>query len=404
MKILSIHNLYQIRGGEDECQEAEAQLLRRHGHVVYTCLENNERLVELTALQTAAKTVWSHEAYQRVRDQLKQSSVDVVHIHNFLPLLSPAVYYAAKAEGVPVVQTLHNYRLLCPNALFFRYGQVCTDCVGKAFPWPGVYHSCYRESRPASAVTATMLAFHRILRTWRNTVDAYITLTEFARQQFIDGGLPAQKIVVKPNFVDPAPAPGDGKGGFALYVGRLSVEKGLDTLLDAWEILGEAIPLKIVGDGPLVDLVKDAANRSPQVSWLGRRPMAEVYDLMGQASFLVFPSKWYETFGRVAIEAFAKGTPVVASNIGAISELVTSGSTGIHFRPGDAQDLAEKIIYLLAHPQILATMRQHARSEFEQRYTPEHNYKQLMKIYNQVLPKRNSQFFTCSPKTTHLEF
>lgn len=226
-----------------------------------------------------------------------------------------------------------------------------------------------------------MITTHRLLGTWTKAVDLYITLTEFARQKFIEGGLPGEKIVVKPNFVHPDPGIGSGSGGYALYVGRLSVEKGLDTLLAAWEHLNAPIPLKIIGDGPLADQVAAAAARMPKVEWLGRRPMSEVYDLMGEAMFLIFPSKWYETFGRVAVEAFAKGTPVIAANIGAIAELVDQPRTGLLFQAGNAQDLAAKVEAILLDPKVLFEMRQSARSEYEAKYTAAENYRRLMQIY-----------------------
>lgn len=381
MRILVIHNRYQIRGGEDECYEAEVSLLREMGHEVEVYEANNDRVAELGKLRLAADTVWSKQAYQAVEHQLQKQRPDVVHVQNFFPLISPSVYYAAKAQNVPVVQTLHNYRLLCPNALFFRDGKVCEDCLGQIIPYPGVVHGCYRENKVATAGVATMLSVHRAMNTWTNMVDSYITLTEFARQKFIAGGIPAEKIVVKPNFVRPEPEPGSGSGGYALFVGRLSVEKGLDTLLAAWEHLDNQIPLKIVGDGPLADQVVAATKRLPLIEWLGRKPMAQVHELMGEAKFLIFPSKWYETFGRVAIEAFAKGTPVIAANIGAIAELVDSGRTGLHFRPGDATDLADKVKWVLANPEKLAQMRLQARTEFEAKYTADKNYQKLMEIY-----------------------
>ncbi|NJO62455.1 MAG: glycosyltransferase family 4 protein [Richelia sp. RM2_1_2] len=384
MRILAIHNRYQIRGGEDECYEAEVSLLREMGQQVEVYEASNDRVAKLGKLRLAADTVWSGEAYQTIEHQLQKYRPDVVHVHNFFPLISPSVYYAAKRAGIPVVQTLHNYRLLCPNALFFRDGKVCEDCLGQIIPYPGVIHGCYRENKVASAGVATMLGVHRTMKTWTKMVDLYITLTEFARQKFIAGGIPAEKIVVKPNFVRPEPEVGNGSGGYALFVGRLSVEKGLDTLLAAWEHLDNQIPLKIVGDGPLADQVVAATKRLPLVEWLGRKPMAQVHELMGEAKFLVFPSKWYETFGRVAIEAFAKGTPVIAANIGAIAELVDSGRTGLHFRPGDAADLADKVKWVLANPEKLAQMRQEARLEFEAKYTADQNYQQLMEIYQQV--------------------
>ncbi|RAM51556.1 MAG: glycosyltransferase family 1 protein [Hapalosiphonaceae cyanobacterium JJU2] len=384
MHILSIHNRYQIRGGEDECHEAEVRLLRERGHHVEVYEENNDRMAGLSNFSKITKTIWSQEAYQKVKHLLKEQPYDVVHIQNFFPLISPSAYYAAKKEGVPIVQTLHNYRLLCPNALFFREGNICEDCLGLSVPYPGVLHGCYRNSKVASVGVATMLTVHGLMSTWVKTVDLYIALTEFARQKFIAGGLPADKIVVKPNFVSPEPAIGKGSGGYALFVGRLSVEKGLDTLLKAWEHLGVQIPLKIVGDGPLANEVVAAVKRHSSIEWLGRRPMSEVHDLMGEAMFLVFPSKWYETFGRVAVEAFAKGTPVIAANIGAVAELVDSGRTGLHFRPGDANDLITQVEWILANPAKLADMRQEARAEFEAKYTAEKNYQKLMEIYTKM--------------------
>lgn len=390
MKILSIHNAYQIRGGEDESRESEQRLLREYGHQVDVYEEHNDRIKQINPAQLAIKTIWSTEAYQTVKQKLKSSKYDVVHVQNFFPLISPSVYYAAKEEGVPVVQTLRNYRLLCPNALFFREGKVCEDCVGKIIPYPGIQHGCYRENRMASTATASMITIHRAMNTWHKMVDKYIALTEFARQKFIQGGLPSEKIVVKPNFVHPDPGSCKSIGGYALYVGRLSVEKGLDTILSAWENLDSPIPLKIVGDGPLAQKVQETAKRLPQVEWLGRKPMSEVHRLMGEAMFLIFPSKWYETFGRVAVEAFAKGTPVIASNIGAIAELVKPGNTGLHFQPGDSQDLATQVKWALANPSDIVRMGKNARLEFEAKYTAQQNYQYLITIYESVCKSRYS--------------
>ncbi|MGC9504498.1 glycosyltransferase [Baaleninema sp.] len=381
MNILSIHNAYKIRGGEDESRQAEERLLRERGHQVEVYEEHNDRVDTLSALQVAAKTVWSREAYHDVTETLKSRPCDVVHVQNFFPLISPSVHYAASDLGVPVVQTLRNYRLLCPNGLFFRDGGVCEDCLGQAIPYPGVVHRCYRDSLAASGMTATMLVVHRLLKTWKTRVNGFVTLTEFARQKFIEGGFPGENIHVKPNFVHPDPGMGSGSGGYAVFVGRLSVEKGLDTLLAAWEKLNGAIPLKILGDGPLSSQVEAAIDRIPNVAWLGRRPMTEVYDIIGEARFLVFPSKWYETFGRVAVEAFAKGTPVIAANIGAIAELVEDGRTGLHFQPGNSEDLAATIERSIAHPELLQEMRSVVRQEYENKYTAEANYRRLMEIY-----------------------
>lgn len=381
MRILSVHNYYKIRGGEDESCKSEKSLLREMGHLVDEYEKDNISIPSYRSWQLATQTIWSQESYQAVRQKLQHQSYDVVHVQNSFPLISPSVYYAAQAEGVPVIQTIRNYRLLCPNALFFRQGKVCEDCLNKAIPWPGIIHSCYRNNRLASGIAASMISIHRLLKTWDRKVDKYIALTHFARNKLIQGGLPANKIIVKPNFVNPDPGVGHGKGQFALYVGRLSVEKGLDTLLSAWDKLQSPFPLRIVGDGPLSELVLDKIKESPHISWLGRKSIDEVHQLMGEASFLIFPSKWYETFGRVAIEAFAKGTPVIASQIGAIAELVEHKRTGLQFQPGDSLDLAEQVEWALSHPEELQQMRLEVRQEFEAKYTARANYQQLIEIY-----------------------
>ncbi|MBE3550736.1 MAG: glycosyltransferase [Brockia lithotrophica] len=386
MRFLVIHNYYQQPGGEDHVFAAEVSLLRQRGHAVEELIFHNKDLENLSSLRQAQITFWNFAVYRRIRETIRLHNPDIAHVHNTFPLASPAVFHALKAEGVPVVMTLHNYRLFCVNGLFFRKGEVCEACLGK-LPWRGVVHGCYRDSRLASAVVAGMLTLHRAIGTW-DLVDRFIALTDFARKKFIEGGIPPEKIVVKPNFVYPDPGPGEGRGGYALFVGRLSPEKGIQTLLEAWEALDGRIPLKIVGDGPLAEEVSKASQKIRGVEWLGRKPLEEVYALMGEAMFLVFPSEWYETFGRVAIEVFAKGTPVIASDIGAAGEIISHGRTGLHFRPGDPEDLAAKVEWLLCRPRELERMRREARAEYEAKYTAEKNYEQLMAIYWGVLEER----------------
>jgi glycosyltransferase involved in cell wall biosynthesis len=313
-----------------------------------------------------------------------------MHVHNTFPLLSPAVYYAAKSCGTPVVQTLHNYRFLCPGATFFRDEQPCEECLGKSIPWPGIMHACYRRSRPASAVVATMLAVHRLLRTWSRTIDVFVALTEFARSKFIQAGIPAEKIVVKPNFVYPDPGMGFGRRNYALYVGRLSPEKGLGVLLTAWRQLGWEAPLKIVGDGPMEAQAAELASQIKSVEVLGRRSREDVLALMRDASVLVLPSSWYEGFPVVLAEAYAAGLPVIASGHGSLRELLDDGRTGLIFRPGDAEDLAAKAMWALTHPRQLAEMRLQARAEFVAKYTAERNYSALMKIYERAIEGRGA--------------
>ncbi len=385
MKVLTIHNYYQQPGGEEQIFNTETTLLQSYGHEVLRYTLTNDEIAGMNPLVLAKNTLWNSTVYQALRSLARQEKPDVAHFHNTFPLISPAAYYALKEEGVPVVQTLHNYRLLCPNALFFRDGKVCQDCLGQAIPIPGIVHGCYRGSHSASAMVAATVSFHSMIGTWSKAVDVFIAYSQFAMQKFIEGGLPKEKLAFKTNFLHPAPEPGDGKGHYALFVGRLSVEKGLSVMLDAWRQLDGKIPLKILGDGPMAGLVKEAMQEMPEIEWLGRKPLEEVYEVVGNAAFLVFPSEWYETFGRVAIEAFAKGTPVVASNIGAITELIDHKRTGMHFRPSDPTDLATQVEWLLAHPEELSQMRQEARSEFEAKYTAEGNYKRLMEIYHSVM-------------------
>ncbi|MGK7920233.1 MAG: glycosyltransferase [Trichodesmium sp.] len=390
MKILLLHNRYQIPGGEDAVVESEKSLLTAKGHSVDLLETNNDQISGLMAsAKTAINAIYSNSSKQLVSAKISSFQPDIVHVHNFFPQFSPAVYDACQDAGVPVVQTLHNYRLLCPNAYFFRDGEVCEDCLGKFVPWPGIIHRCYRDSYLGSAVVATMLTVNKLRQTWTEKVDYYIALTEFAKQKFIQGGLPSEKMVVKPNFVYPDPGIGEGIGDYALFVGRLSSEKGLNTMLDAWQILAGKIPLKIIGDGLIANTVQEFLQKLTNVEWLGRKLKPEVYALIGNAKFLVFPSKWYETFGLVAIEAFARGTPVIASNLGSLSSLIKSGHTGFHFRPGDPNDLAAQVEYALTHPEKLRKMRLKARAEFEAKYTAEQNYHKLMDIYNLAIASQN---------------
>lgn len=391
MRILQLHNLYKISGGEDVVVQAEKTLLENHGHKVVLLQADNQNITNFfSQAMTALNTVYSFSAKKRVQAEIAKFKPDVVHVHNFFPLWSPAVYDACQEAKVPVLQTLHNYRLFCAGAFFYREGKVCEDCLGKFFPWSAVVHRCYRGSRVGSAVLATMQAVHRVRGTWKERVNLYIALTEFARDKFIQAGLPADKIVLKPNFLLSSPELQETKRDYALFVGRLSPEKGIDTLLAAWGLkaangLAEKIPLKIVGDGPLADQVAMAAQEIPGVEWLGRQPPEQVQKLMQNAKMLVFPSVWYEGFPMVIVEAYALGLPVVASNLGSLSSLVDSGRTGLHFRPGDAHDLAAKVEWAIAHPQELAQMGREARAEFEAKYTAEANYRQLMEIYQLAL-------------------
>jgi len=387
-----LHNSYQLRGGEDESCESEVRMLRASGHSVETILIHNSQIESSRKIHVAIQSLWSGQSYDLVDRKLREGQFNVLHVQNFFPLLSPSVYYAARKHGVAVVQTLRNYRLLCPNVFLFRDGHLCEDCLTKVVKYPGILHGCYRGSRMATAAVAAMTAFHTIKGTWLNAVDLYIALTDFVRDKFIEAGFPSDKLVVKSNVVYPDPGCGDGKGGYALFVGRLSPEKGVETLLRAWQRLSRNWTLKIVGEGPLSPLVEAFCAENPDVEWLGPRPRTEVAKLMGAARVLVLPSEWYETFGRVAIESFATGTPVIASRLGAMKEVGEEMRTGLLFTPGDAEDLAHKLHWILDHPDQVDAMRHDARKLYETRYAMDENCRLLIRAYETAqLASRRAQ-------------
>lgn len=399
MKILFCHTHYQQTGGEDQVFADERRLLETRGHEVVAYTLHNDAIANMNPLGVALRTVWSRTAARELRTLIRQTRPDVMHCTNLFPLISPAAYYAARAEGVPVVQSLHNYRWLCAGAMFLRDGKVCEDCLGKAVPWPALVHRCYRGSLAGTAAVAAMQTVHRTLRTFRRTVDVFVALSEFSRQKFIAGGFPAERLVVKPNFVDPVPVPGAGVGGYALFVGRLSGEKGLDVLLKAWQGQSDLPPLWIVGDGPLAPQVAAAAEQNPSIRWLGRQANDEVLELMRHAVCVVLPSTTYENCPKTILEAYACGTPVVAAHLGAMAEMVDDGVTGLTFQPQDAADLADKVRALLATPAAASRMRATARARFLERYTADVNEQQLLAIYQQALARRPAAT-TTTTKTT----
>ena len=351
---------------------------------------HNDSIEGRHRLRLAANTVWNRASRREIRDLIRRERPDLAHFYNTFPLLSPSIYGACREEGVPVVQSLHNYRLMCANATFFRSGRPCEDCLGKAVPIDAVVHKCYRGQRGASAAVVAMQMTHRGLGTWANSVDLYLAgVTEFARDKFVRGGIPAGKIVLKPNFVFPDPGPGSGKGGYALFIGRLTPEKGVQVLIEAWKRIGNRVPLKIVGDGDLASLVQSAA-KEPGIAWLGRKPLAETHALLKEASFLVFPSIWYEALPRTIVDSLAVGTPVLASNRGAMGDMIVEGVNGLLFRPDDPADLADKALQLAADPAKLKRLRAGARADYERHYTAERNYDMIMDAYRRVLPGKTA--------------
>ncbi|TDH56476.1 glycosyltransferase [Dankookia rubra] len=385
MKVLVAHNFYKQSGGEDLCVASEIAMLRQNGDEVIEYFLHNDAVDNMWKIEAAARTIWNPASFKKLRKLFRETQPDIAHFHNTFPLMSPAAYYAARAEGVGVVQTLHNFRLTCAGALLLRDGSICEDCLGSYAPWSGIWRKCYRGSHTASATVTTMLAAHRAAGTWQDAVDIYIALTEFGRHKFISAGLPHDRIMVKPNFLDQDPGLGSGGKGFGVYVGRLSHEKGIGTLLDAWRHLGGEIPLKIIGDGPMAAQVEAAASQNSSIKWLGQLSADLVYEYIGHAAFLIVPSICFEGFPRVIVEAFAKGTPVIASRMGAMAELIEEDYTGLFFRPGDGSDLASAARRILVGPTKLQQMRRSARMKFENDFTSDRNYEEIKKIYARVL-------------------
>jgi glycosyltransferase involved in cell wall biosynthesis len=380
VKILFVHNIYQQAGGEDTVVSAEIALLKKHGHDVQLWAADNKDLPPgLTGkIKTAINATYSKASLVTARQKLQLFQPDIVHVHNFFPQISPAIYDACLEFNIPVVQTLHNFRLICPGALLLRDGKICELCIqGSAYQ--AAKYNCYRGSKAGSFTVAHMVAHHRKRKTWQTKVNRFIALTEFAKQKFIAAGFPADKIVVKSNFLlEPEETNAKRRNSdFALFVGRLSEEKGLKTLLKAWGTLDNGLELKIAGTGPLSNLLPE----SPHISFLGRQTAAEVRLLMQQAAFLVFPSEWYEGFPMVLLEAFSQGLPVLASNLGSMTDIIQGHKNGLLFSPGDADDLAEKAQWLYQNPQQARQLGENARQNFISKYTAEQNYAQLMAIY-----------------------
>ncbi len=390
LKILTIHNEYKYYGGEDVVVESESDLLSRNGISVDKYIVSNKDTLRNGYLHTASALSRSHynkNSFAAVKEVCKQTKPDLAHVHNCWFSLSPAIYSAIRSENIPVVQTLHNYRLLCVNAKLFRGGKPCMDCVGKGV-WQGILHGCYHDSRVLSAVAARMIQQSRRRRTWTNEIDTYIALNDFCRNLFVESGIPARKIAVKPNFVQDSGHDPSCRQRGGIFIGRLSEEKGVDLLLNAWKGIDD-YPLTIVGDGPLAGHAAKiiAAENLGNIRLLGRRSRSECLELLRKSAFLVFPSLWYETFGNSIVESFSCGRPVIAANQGAMAELVVEGGTGLLFNPGDANDLAARIRWMIDNSGECKAMGLNARTEYERKYTAEKNFETLIKIYKDTIRK-----------------
>jgi glycosyltransferase involved in cell wall biosynthesis len=384
VRILMLHNSYRESGGEDQAVDQERRLLATRGHEVYLySLSNNEIKGIPKTVRTGLTACYSWRTKLHVKKVLGNFHPDIVHIHNFFPLLTPSIYDACIEAGIPIVQSLHNYRIICANALFYRNGGACEDCLLHA-PCKAILHRCYRNSILGTAVVVGMIAVHRHLRTWSKKVNRFIALSVFSKEKFVRFGIPPDRIAIKPNFVNSLPNQkiGNGHRSGALFVGRLSEEKGITKLLQAWKGFSER--LTIVGDGPLAAFVSRRQNGS-SIRWLGYLTRDKLFAAIQTARFVITPSQCYENFPLIIAEAFAAGTPVIAARIGALPEAVIDGRTGLLYNTCDNKALIRRIKWAFDHPDEMALMGRRARKQFDRCYAPEVTYSQLMQVYRAAM-------------------
>jgi glycosyltransferase involved in cell wall biosynthesis len=392
MRILLVHNYYQSSSpsGEDVVFDNERQLLESAGHEVICYSRRNDDISSsiLERAAAAGSLFWSLRSYREISALIKKHQPQVAHFHNTFPLISTSAYAACRDNLLPVVQTLHNYRLICPSGLLLRNGRPCEKCIGNQM-LPAIQHACYRQSRIGTALVAGMLNINRALGTYERNVDRYVCLTEGARQRFIRGGLPPEKLLIKPNVLRDAPGIGSGDGGYALYVGRLTSEKGVTSLVDSWRQMN--YPLKIAGDGALRTILEQTCRTSgAQIEFLGFRSRDEITTLMQRASLLIIPSECYEGFPMTVLEGLATGTPLLVSALGALDELVQAPEHGYKFKAGDPDNLREKATALLANTDRLQTMRLANRALFDRRYSLKQSIGNLEHVYQEAIACRTN--------------
>ncbi len=392
MRVLQLHNEHATPGGATELMHHEARVLGAGGHVVDQYLVPSAEEAGLSSLRAGAKAVWNQEASHEVTRRIHSFRPDVVHVHTPFPLMSPAVFRAAHAAGVPAVTTLHSYRYSCVVGTCVRDGRICEDCVGSRWKLAGVRHACYHDSRPASAALTLSLGLHRTIGTFDRCVSRYLTLTDFSRRLLIRDGFPAEKVQVKANSV---PDPGyhersGGSGRTVLFAGRLVDVKGVRTLLDAWAGLGSGLRLIIAGDGELRPLVEERAAADPSIDVRGWVSEAEVVQLMAAAEVTVVPSQWYEGAPLVILRSLGVGTPVLVSDLENLCTEVLADGVGWAFRTGSASDLTARLEQLRSHPAQAASMRPAARASYEARYSPTLDLARLEDVYRDVADPRRT--------------
>ena len=389
MKILQIHNSYIFKGGEDTVVEQERNLLVENGHEVFQLKKKNkEEIINLIdKLKVAKNLSYSYAAKNIVYNEIKKINPEIAHIHNTFPLWSASVFDACIENNIPIVLTLHNYRTICANGLFFRKKKVCEQCLNRS-PYHSVLYGCYQNSRIKSLPVAKMIDDNQKKNTWSKKINRFIALTNFAKKKFIQANFPEEKIRVKPNFSSTqilSDTTNNALKKNCIYVGRLSEEKGITTLLKAWEKIN--FPLKVFGDGPLNHRLN---KNQPNINFIGDQPRNIVIEEMKLSKFLIFPTEYYEGFPMTILEAFESGLPVLASNIGSVSEIIKDKYNGVLFETGNIHDLRTKINWLLSNSNECQKIANNALKECAIKYSKEENYKTLIKIYEEAIDNQKN--------------
>lgn len=386
MNVLLIHNRYKQRGGEDAVFEAEGAMLSSYGHAVERLVFDNSSIRSISdKIKAAAGILYNSASRKKLDGCIDAFHPDVMHVHNFVPIASPSVFFAAQAHHIPVIMSIHNFRLICPSATLFYHGKIYEKSIHSVFPLDPIIKGVYHESVLDTAAVELMTATHHLAGTWKNKIDRYIVMTNFAREKFMESSLhiPEHKFVIKPNFVTDNGAGEDVRENFFLFAGRLSEEKGLTILLRAARAKG--FNLLVIGDGPLKNEVEEAAGNHQNIHYLGFKPKTDVIHYLKNCKALIFPSVCYEGFPIIILEAFSTGTPVIASRLGSMAEVVTDHFNGLHFEPGDEVDLGRKIDELSIDPGLARELSVNSRSTYLDNFTPEKNYQQLLKIYEDAI-------------------
>lgn len=381
MRVLQVHCTYQYAGGEDSVVAAEKVLLEENGVTVDDLNFSNVG----GALKKVIQAPYNLQSFKIAKKKIEEFRPDIIHIHNLHFAASASVIFAIEKSGVPYVQTLHNYRLICPSAILFNDGKLFLDSIKQKFPWSAVKAGVYRNSKLLTAWVAFAIKMHQWLGTWKKA-SKYIVLTEHAKQIFLDAniGMTENQITVKPNFSTSKYQPSVIPSGDFLFMGRLSEEKGISVLLDAFSTLPYRV--KIAGDGPLKQMVIDFCSRHENMEYVGSLNRDQVFPYLASGIALIFPSTWYEGMPMVLIEALASGLPVIASKIGAMKEMIIPGYNGIHFESGNAESLKRAVEEFMSTDEMKRKeYRTNAYNSYIDNYTPEKNAEHLLSIYRQVI-------------------